>query len=165
MTFSLVDDFLGISKNSKSICNKAFCKTTKRWYRDCCSSYWYGWTDKGMGLTFNFMNLLNFMESYIVIVPNTDRHLLSMWQFYADIWEGRKGYLLYCEFSWILPQNGKFVALFIVFPCDFLFQFHPFCTLVHVTWQIIAAIFHKQGLGMIFYWNILKYCIKRWIYM
>lgn len=78
LTFSLVDEFLGISKNSKSICNKAFCKTTKRWYRDCCSSYWYGWTDKGMGLTFNFMNLLNFMESYIAIVPNTDRHLLSM---------------------------------------------------------------------------------------
>ena len=56
----------GISKNSQSICYKAFCKTTQGWHGNCCGRYWYGWTDKGTNgefFSYTFMILEFFLSS------------------------------------------------------------------------------------------------------
>lgn len=97
----------GFSKNSKSICYKAFFKITKGWFWDCCSCNGYGWTNKGDSRFILFFILHMENNIHITHLPETNLYLSD---YLTDIRKGWEGDLLYCEHSWILSYNGELVS-------------------------------------------------------
>lgn len=80
--------WLGVQKNSQSICDKTLFSIAQGGYWDCCSCYWHRWADQGCLKHFLLVKYLLIFSSLMVWLSNDNfyRHLTGMRKWYATLW-------------------------------------------------------------------------------